>query len=175
MYLSYLTCIKKFGQPPSANCPVNRNVNDEECLPLVMHSSLFKLRMTFTLTKYLENSPSHNRDFPFTTRNELHQHTWCALTWGACQARGRSMGVSIAPFNGDHDHYLAEEAKDGKSNPRVVVVAGLLLILPATRCSIPQGRICSDSRKCCHNEMEDTDQDCYLTQSPCLPVPALIL
>ena len=35
MYLSYLLCINKFGLPPSASCPVNRNVNDEACLPLV--------------------------------------------------------------------------------------------------------------------------------------------
>ena len=35
MYLSYVSCIKKFGLPPSASCPANRNVNDEECLPLV--------------------------------------------------------------------------------------------------------------------------------------------
>ena len=30
-----------------------------------------KLRMTFTLTKYLEKSPSRNRDLPFTVGNEL--------------------------------------------------------------------------------------------------------
>ena len=35
MYLSYLLCINKFGLPPSASCPVNRNVNGEECLPVV--------------------------------------------------------------------------------------------------------------------------------------------
>ena len=31
-YLNYLPCINKIGLPPSARCPVNRNVNDEECL-----------------------------------------------------------------------------------------------------------------------------------------------
>ena len=35
MYLSYHLCINKFGHPLSASCPVNRNVNDEEGLPLV--------------------------------------------------------------------------------------------------------------------------------------------
>ena len=35
LYLSYLLCINKFGLPPTASCPVNRNVNDKECLPLV--------------------------------------------------------------------------------------------------------------------------------------------
>ena len=33
MYLSYLSCIKKFGLPPSPSSQVKRNVNDEECLP----------------------------------------------------------------------------------------------------------------------------------------------
>ena len=64
MYLSYLPCIKKFDLPPSASCPVNRNVNDEERLPLVSVSIgvnisfffFFKFRMTFTLTKYLGKS-----------------------------------------------------------------------------------------------------------------------
>ena len=36
--LSYLLYINKFGLPPSASCPVNRNVNDEECHPLVSAS-----------------------------------------------------------------------------------------------------------------------------------------
>ena len=35
MYLSYLLCINKCGLPPSSSCPVNGNVNDEQCLPLV--------------------------------------------------------------------------------------------------------------------------------------------
>ena len=35
MYLSYLSCISRFGLPPSDSFPVNRNVNDEECPPLV--------------------------------------------------------------------------------------------------------------------------------------------
>ena len=35
MYLSYLPCINRFGLIPSASCPVNSNVNDEECLPFV--------------------------------------------------------------------------------------------------------------------------------------------
>ena len=30
MYLSHLPCINMFGLPPSASCPVYRNVNDEE-------------------------------------------------------------------------------------------------------------------------------------------------
>ena len=104
IYLIYLSCIKKFsfvtfcqlpgqkkrqwrrvfkkfGLPPSVSCPVNRNVNDEECLrSLVCHllsvawsietsmtKSVFfwdwfqrgehlfcKFRMAFTLTEYLE-------------------------------------------------------------------------------------------------------------------------
>ena len=33
--LSYLPCIKYFGPPVSVSCPVYRNINDEECLPLV--------------------------------------------------------------------------------------------------------------------------------------------
>ena len=33
--LRYLPCIKYFGLPVSVTFPVNRNVNDEECLPLV--------------------------------------------------------------------------------------------------------------------------------------------
>ena len=32
--LSYLPSINKFGLPPSVSCPVNRNVNEEECLLL---------------------------------------------------------------------------------------------------------------------------------------------
>ena len=45
---------------------LNRNVNDEECLLLTSVSkgctslSFFKFRMTFTLTKYLEKSSSHD-------------------------------------------------------------------------------------------------------------------
>ena len=35
MYLSDLLYINKFGLPPCAICQVNRNVDDEECLPLV--------------------------------------------------------------------------------------------------------------------------------------------
>ena len=35
MYLRYPSSIKKFARPPPASRPVNRNVNDEECLPLV--------------------------------------------------------------------------------------------------------------------------------------------
>ena len=50
-------------------CPLpigNRNVSDEECLPLVSGSKgctcpFVKYRMTFTLTKYLENSSSDDR------------------------------------------------------------------------------------------------------------------
>ena len=34
--------------------------------------SLLKFRMTFTLTVYLEKSPSPNRDFPFTS--EMRQN-----------------------------------------------------------------------------------------------------
>ena len=33
--LSYLPYIKYCGLPVSVSCPVYRNVNDEECLPLV--------------------------------------------------------------------------------------------------------------------------------------------
>ena len=57
VYLSYLPCIKKFGLPPSASCPVHRNVRNKECLPLVSVSkgrtSLFMFRMAFTFN-YLE-------------------------------------------------------------------------------------------------------------------------
>ena len=35
IYPIYLPCKKKFGLPHSVSCPVTRNVNDEECLPLV--------------------------------------------------------------------------------------------------------------------------------------------
>ena len=35
MYLSYLPRIKKFGLPPSVSFLVDRNVHDEESLPLV--------------------------------------------------------------------------------------------------------------------------------------------
>ena len=34
-YLSYIPCMKKSGLSSSASCPVNRNVNGKECLPLV--------------------------------------------------------------------------------------------------------------------------------------------
>ena len=56
-YPIYLPCIKKFGLPSSVSCPVDRNVNDEECLPLASVSKgrgslCFKFRVTFTLTKY---------------------------------------------------------------------------------------------------------------------------
>ena len=33
--LSDLPCIKYFGLPVSVSCPICRNVNDEQCLPLV--------------------------------------------------------------------------------------------------------------------------------------------
>ena len=73
MYLSYLLCINKFVLPPYASCPVNRNVNDDEYLPLVSVSKgrtlLLKLRITFTLTTFLAKSLPHNLDFPFTIRN----------------------------------------------------------------------------------------------------------
>ena len=36
--LVYLPGIMYFGLPVSVSCPVNRNVNDEECLPLVSAS-----------------------------------------------------------------------------------------------------------------------------------------
>ena len=36
-----------------------------------MHISCVKLGVTFTFTKYSEKSPSHDRGFPFTARNEL--------------------------------------------------------------------------------------------------------
>ena len=35
LQLSYLPCIKYIGLPVSVSCPVYRNVNDEESLPLV--------------------------------------------------------------------------------------------------------------------------------------------
>ena len=78
MYPSYLPCIKKFGDPPSACCSVNRKVNDEERLPLVcgfqgMYIS-FLFRITFTLTKCFQKSSfqSHDQDFfsPCTIRHE---------------------------------------------------------------------------------------------------------
>ena len=76
MHLRYLSCIKKFSLPSSASCPVNRNVKDEEYLPLVSVSKgctslLLKFRMTFTLTKYSEKSSTHDRDFPLTVRNDF--------------------------------------------------------------------------------------------------------
>ena len=40
MYLRYLPCIKKFGSTLPASYPVNRNVKDEECLPLASVSCL---------------------------------------------------------------------------------------------------------------------------------------
>ena len=73
MYPSYLLCISKFGLPPSASCQVNRNVNDEECLPLVSVSKgcnlSLKFRITFTLTNFIEKSLPQNTDFPSTVRN----------------------------------------------------------------------------------------------------------
>ena len=52
----------------SASCPVNRNVNDEEYLPLVSVSkgcpSVLKFRITFTLTKLLKKCLPHNRERP---------------------------------------------------------------------------------------------------------------
>ena len=62
IYLRYLPCIEKFGLPPSASCLVNRKVNDEKRLPSKgskgMYISVLRFSMTFTLTKYLENSSS---------------------------------------------------------------------------------------------------------------------
>ena len=50
--LSYLPSVKKVGPPVSVSCPVDRNVKDGECLPLVSVSkrwtSLLQIRMTFT-------------------------------------------------------------------------------------------------------------------------------
>ena len=74
MFLSYLPCFKKFGLPPFVCCPANRNVNDEECLPLISVSkgctSLFRSKkMTFPSTKYWEKSSSH---FPFTVIKNEH-------------------------------------------------------------------------------------------------------
>ena len=71
MYLSHCSCINKFLLPPTASCPVNRNVNDEECLPLVsvskgMSICFWKFKMTFTLTKYLEKGPCHRMTFALT-------------------------------------------------------------------------------------------------------------
>ena len=75
MYLRYLSCIKKFGLPPSASCPVNRNVNDEECLPLVSVSkgcvSVFQVQSHVHINKILEKSLPHNQDFPFSVRHEF--------------------------------------------------------------------------------------------------------
>ena len=39
--LIYLPCNEYFGLPVSVTFPVNRNVNDEECLPLVSVSKGF--------------------------------------------------------------------------------------------------------------------------------------
>ena len=41
---SYLPCTKYFGLPVSFSCPVYRNVNDEECLPLT--KGVFKLAVS---------------------------------------------------------------------------------------------------------------------------------
>ena len=60
MYLSYLPCINKFGLPPSASCPVNRSVNDEECLIWYRFQRdvhlFLKCRITFTQIQFLEKS-----------------------------------------------------------------------------------------------------------------------
>ena len=57
MYLSYLLCINKFGLPSSVSCPGNRNVNDEECLPLIWVSkgctSVLEVRNHFHMNKIL--------------------------------------------------------------------------------------------------------------------------
>ena len=50
--------------------------NDEEYLPLAsvfkgMRISFLKFRITFTLTKSLEKSSSHDGYFPFVVKNEL--------------------------------------------------------------------------------------------------------
>ena len=77
MYPICLPCIKK--------CSVNRDVNDEECLPFGtawfqrdVHLFFLKFGMTFTLTKFLEKS-SRVRDFLLTVRNKLSH--WCISTW----------------------------------------------------------------------------------------------
>ena len=56
MYLNCLLCIM-LGLPPSASCPVNRNVNDDECLPLVSVSkgciSVFEVQNHVHIKKIL--------------------------------------------------------------------------------------------------------------------------
>ena len=75
MYLSYLLCINKFGLPPSASCPVNRTSTTKSVFLWYRFQRdvhlFLKFRITFTSTKFLEKSLPHNRDFPFTVRNEL--------------------------------------------------------------------------------------------------------
>ena len=49
-YLRYLPCIKKFGLPPSASCPVNRNITSEECFHLESFQRDVHLFLKFRLT-----------------------------------------------------------------------------------------------------------------------------
>ena len=96
MYLSYRSCINKFGLPPSANYPVNRNVNDEVSSFGIgfkgMHISFMTFKMTFTLTKYFETSFSHDRHFPFSVRNGLtHSAPYLILSYLILSYLSRSL------------------------------------------------------------------------------------
>ena len=44
---------------------------ERRCRNTLIIIIIIKFRMTSTLTKHLEKSPSDNRDFPFTVRKEL--------------------------------------------------------------------------------------------------------
>ena len=64
--MSYLACTKYFGLPISVSRPVERNVNDEECLPLVWVSkgcvSLLLVQNDVHMNQNRTKSSCHDRE-----------------------------------------------------------------------------------------------------------------
>ena len=80
---TYLPCIQYFGLPISVSCPVYRNVNDEECLPLVSVSK----KCIFLL--WVQNDVHMNqkqRRVAIMTKNFCYCQKWVRL-WKAEQTR----------------------------------------------------------------------------------------
>ena len=72
--LSYLPCIKHFALPISVSCPVDRNANDVESLPLVSASKVFTPFLWVQNDVHMNQKrrvPVMTENIPVMVRNEL--------------------------------------------------------------------------------------------------------
>ena len=97
--LSYLPCIKVVGVPVSVSSPVERNVNDQECLPLV---SVLKGCTTLSFKSKMGDRNSS-----------------VGSVWARCQQR-RGFDPPLGTFSGRGDFSLGVNMGSNSIPPKIL-------------------------------------------------------